>query len=273
MLTRTVSGIIGAILVVCVLIFNQSVPIVINLLIAAVCVLSIAEIFSAMGITKKHVITIPSFVFVSMIPLFSSVMNPYFILYAYTFVMFSVMVIKNDVVKFHEVSMVYTMSVIIPFFLNSLIMLRDYDKQYGTFYIILALGLSWMTDTGGYFFGSFFGKKKLAAKISPKKTVEGALGGIVTASISLLIIYYIYKTAVFGENFEVNILNLMILGILGSIVSIFGDLIFSIIKRSCNIKDFGNVIPGHGGILDRIDSVIFAAPFVYLFIVNFPILK
>lgn len=273
MLTRTVSGVIGATLVVCILFFNQSVPIIINLLVAAVCVLSIAEIFSAMGIMNKYIITIPSFIFVLMVPLFSSKIQPYFILYIYTFIMFAVMVIKNGDVEFKEVSMVYTMSVIITFFLNSLIMLRDYDRTYGTFYILLALGLSWMSDTGGYFFGNFFGKKKLAPSISPKKTIEGAIGGVITSCISLIIIYYIYKMLVFKDGFEVNFLNLIIMGVIGSIISILGDLIFSIIKRGCNIKDFGNVIPGHGGILDRIDSVIFAAPFVYLFIVNFSVLR
>lgn len=114
------------------------------------------------------------------------------------------------------------------------------------------------TDIMAYFSGYFLGKHKLCPKISPKKTVEGSIGGIL-GSVALC--------ALFGRFFfEEEILHCVILGVLGGIISQFGDLTASIFKRKMGIKDYGNLIPGHGGILDRFDSVLFTAPMVYYYI-------
>lgn len=134
-----------------------------------------------------------------------------------------------------------------------------YGAENGKFLIWYIAIASWATDTFAYFIGSKFGKHKLT-EISPKKSIEGSVGGVVGA-VLLSIIYTlcIYKFA----NLSISILPILGITILLSILSQIGDLSASAIKRFVKIKDYGNLIPGHGGILDRIDSIIFIAPFAY----------
>lgn len=126
----------------------------------------------------------------------------------------------------------------------------------GIYYLLLVLNFACVCDMGAYFVGVSLGKTKLCPEISPKKTVEGALGGIISSVIVSLVI-----TLCFSK-FD-KILPVMLLTIPLCVVGIAGDLFASIIKRKVGIKDYGNLIPGHGGILDRVDSVLFISPLVY----------
>ncbi len=124
--------------------------------------------------------------------------------------------------------------------------------------IFLIFFSSWGADTFAYLVGRWIGKRPLAPNLSPKKTVEGALGGIGGAVVLALIFALITKQPV---------LLYMLICAIGAVISIFGDLAASVIKRNAGLKDFGTWIPGHGGFLDRFDSVLFTAPFVYLLVV------
>lgn len=115
------------------------------------------------------------------------------------------------------------------------------------------------TDIMAYFTGYAIGKNKLAPKISPKKTIEGSIGGILGSVIFCAIFGYFVIPRL--------LIHCIILGVLGGVISQIGDLTASIFKRKMGIKDYGNLIPGHGGILDRFDSVLFTAPMVYYYIV------
>lgn len=115
------------------------------------------------------------------------------------------------------------------------------------------------TDIMAYFSGVFLGKHKLCPKISPKKTIEGSIGGILGSVILCGIFSYFLIPRL--------LVHCLVIGFLGGIVSQFGDLTASIFKRKMGIKDYGNLIPGHGGILDRFDSVLFTAPMVYYYII------
>lgn len=126
----------------------------------------------------------------------------------------------------------------------------------GIYYLLLVLNFACVCDMGAYFVGVSMGKTKLCPEISPNKTVEGALGGIVSSVIATLVI-----TLCFGY-FD-KILPTLLITIPLCVVGMIGDLFASIIKRKVGIKDYGNLIPGHGGILDRVDSVLFIAPLVY----------
>ncbi len=119
------------------------------------------------------------------------------------------------------------------------------------------------SDTFAYFIGSKFGKRKLCPDISPKKTVEGSIGGIFGVILSYILLTFIANTYF---DLNVNIIYMIIAGIVAGIAGQFGDLAGSAIKRYCKIKDFGNLIPGHGGILDRFDSMLFVAPVIYIFL-------
>jgi len=126
----------------------------------------------------------------------------------------------------------------------------------GIYYLLLVLNFSCVCDMGAYFVGVSMGKTKLCPEISPNKTVEGALGGIISSVIVTLII-----TLCFG--YFNKILPTMLLTIPLCVAGMIGDLFASIIKRKVGIKDYGDLIPGHGGVLDRVDSVLFIAPLVY----------
>jgi cytidylyltransferase family len=123
-------------------------------------------------------------------------------------------------------------------------------------YVWFIFILAYATDTFAYFSGKLFGRRKLIPQISPNKTIEGAVGGIIGAVVSCEIyIFYLGETK--------YIIPIIGVAIVGSIISQIGDLFASAIKRLFEVKDYGKLIPGHGGVLDRIDSVLFTAPFVY----------
>ncbi|NBG87603.1 phosphatidate cytidylyltransferase [Isachenkonia alkalipeptolytica] len=124
--------------------------------------------------------------------------------------------------------------------------------------IWLVFIIAFATDTFAYFTGRFLGKHKLCPRVSPKKTIEGSIGGLVgTVAACGVFAYFIFPQGIF---------SFMILGALGSAVAQMGDLSASMVKRWTGIKDFGKIMPGHGGVLDRFDSIIFAAPLVYYYI-------
>ena len=129
--------------------------------------------------------------------------------------------------------------------------------------ILFVLFSAWFGDSGAFFVGTFLGKHKLCPTISPKKTVEGLVGGIVTVGVVMAITLVVYN--VFGlTEHQLNYAVLIPLSMTASLVGVVGDLSASVIKREHNVKDFGNIMPGHGGVIDRFDSVIFVAPFLYV---------
>ncbi len=121
---------------------------------------------------------------------------------------------------------------------------------------------SWVCDTCAYFSGTMFGKHKMAPVLSPKKSIEGAIGGVLgSAIVGVIYVHFVANVLLGGD---LNIIHSVIVCILGAVASQVGDLFASAIKRNCGVKDYGNLIPGHGGVLDRFDSVIFTAPIVWV---------
>lgn len=135
------------------------------------------------------------------------------------------------------------------------------SMQHGRFFIWYVLLGAFASDIFAYLIGTKFGKRKLCPDISPKKTVEGSIAGIIGVVISYTILTII-ANRVIGLN--INIVVAIVGSVIISIVGQFGDLSASAIKRFCKIKDFGSIMPGHGGILDRFDSILFVAPVVYM---------
>jgi len=152
--------------------------------------------------------------------------------------------------------------IITTFYLSSgfvfLILIANYQHVYNPKILLGSFILVWVNDTFAFLIGKNFGKQKLFEKISPKKTVEGFLGGLLFSCIAS------YFIATYTETLNFN--NWLILSIIISVFGTLGDLIESKYKRQANVKDSGIIMPGHGGLLDRFDSIIFAAPFIYLFL-------
>lgn len=187
--------------------------------------------------------------------------------FLFAMVLFVSMLIWYKKFSLEHLSVIFLLSLIVPMFFSTIIYARELPM--GLYNIILIFLLPWATDCGGYIFGMLFGRHKLAPVISPKKTVEGAVGGVCTSLVVCFCIAWI--SDLFNAELQVNYVWLLVTVLLCSVISIIGDLIASVIKRNFNIKDFGNIIPGHGGIMDRFDSVMFAAPAFYLLVIHYPI--
>ncbi len=150
-----------------------------------------------------------------------------------------------------------------------MVMLREM-LNHGLWYLILLLVIAWVNDTGAYFVGTFLGKHKMAPKISPKKSWEGFVGGWVLSvlcAVGLFILRFNVDNG-YGEGLFLTLRFFLPVVILLTPLTVVGDLLASVIKRKCDIKDFGNIMPGHGGVMDRFDSVIFIAPLLYIIVVN-----
>lgn len=279
MKTRIVSGLTLLSFIAAVIVFNHSFPIALNIVIALVSVLCMYEIITALGLSKKYILLIPSLAMSALVPFVETLVKPgapyqvqqgalYFV---YTVVLFSAMIFCHKFVTFREVGVIYSMTLLIPTALETILRLRHLGGDHGMFYVMIAIFSAWIADTGAYFAGSFFGKHKLCPEISPHKTIEGVIGGFVLNIIAMMLFGYLFHAIWYAYRVEISYVTLLIIGIGSTIMSILGDLSFSLIKRSCHIKDFSQAIPGHGGILDRFDSVIFVAPFVFYLVKIMPI--
>lgn len=148
----------------------------------------------------------------------------------------------------------------VPIFF-SFISLID-SKESGNFLVWLIFISSWLSDTAAYYSGRFFGKRKLCPKVSPKKTVEGSIGGLFGSVIGCLILGIIFQK----YNINISLIHFIFIGLVSGIFSQFGDLAASSIKRFSDVKDYSNLIPGHGGILDRFDSILFSSVIVFYYL-------
>ncbi|MFA7446332.1 MAG: phosphatidate cytidylyltransferase [Flavobacteriaceae bacterium] len=171
------------------------------------------------------------------------------------------LVINNDIYKY----LLFIGYVVFPFVIITKI--PQTDGSYEPYAIISIFLLIWINDTFAYLVGKSFGKHKLLERISPKKTVEGFVGGAVFTVVTAWFLgkYYVEIFGTLHTEYRFIPGFWIVLAIIVVIFATLGDLVESKFKRSANVKDSGNIMPGHGGILDRLDSIIFVAPFVYLF--------
>uniref|UniRef100_A0A7V4AND3 Phosphatidate cytidylyltransferase n=1 Tax=Thermus tengchongensis TaxID=1214928 RepID=A0A7V4AND3_9DEIN len=153
----------------------------------------------------------------------------------------------------------------LPWSLGYVLLLREIpDSTLGLWTLSLPLVASFATDIGAYFVGRTLGRQKLAPEISPGKTVEGSLGGIAVSFLALAL-----YTGLVREVFPFGLLELWLFSLLLSLAAQLGDLVESMLKRYCGVKDSGHFLPGHGGLLDRIDSLLFTFPLTYFLVVLF----
>ncbi len=188
----------------------------------------------------------------------------------YIILMLFIMLANYTKTKFEDVVMSAFAGVIVPYAISTALLLRnlclshpDLFQQSHVFYIIFfALLCAWLNDTFAYFVGRKLGKHKLAPNISPKKTIEGAVGGVVITMLFNVLFFFIFDYFFF-KNDTLKVWMIIPTSILLSSISIGGDLSASVIKRNFGAKDFGTIFPGHGGIMDRFDSYSFVMPTLY----------
>ena len=196
----------------------------------------------------SYILTVIMFTLISLTNLAYShiVLNVLYVLFAV-----GALYIITQKIRVEDLMVTVLGFIYVPVFLSHINLMSNM----GSIYIWLIYIFAWVSDTSAYFAGVFFGKHKLIPRISPKKTIEGSIGGIIGTAIFTLIFAMIFK--------EDNPIYFVPLAMVGSIVSQLGDLFASAIKREFKIKDYGNLIPGHGGVLDRFDSILFTAPLTY----------
>ncbi len=270
---RLISAAFGIPIVIAVLLLYNTV--VLNIVVAFVSLLALFEVLAAMQYLKKRGLCALCFAYAAALPFFNiRQMHLVVLICSYVFVvlLFALLMRKKGTLRLEEAGTALMLTVMISVAFSCIVFLRDvFAGQSHTdfdslFYLALIFIGAWITDAGAYFIGRFFGRHKMAPEISPKKTIEGALGGVVCSAVMFPVAGLIYQSyaASIGITVSVRYPLLIVLGVLSAFAAIFGDLAASFIKRRCKIKDFGHILPGHGGIMDRFDSVMFVAPFLYI---------
>ena len=223
---------------------------------------------------RTHLVRRSSMVVISAIAAFAVSMWSYFDsqdaylllgLMVFTMILFAQMMGDHIKTRFETLAMCFFAGFVMPYLLTSLV--RILVMPIGRYVVLVPFAIAFLSDAGAYFVGIKFGRHKLAPVVSPNKTIEGVLGGLGAAMAGMLIYALVLGV---GFGFQVNYGLAILYGLLGSLAGTFGDLCFSVIKRQTGVKDYGNLIPGHGGILDRFDSMMMVAPLVEALLLIMP---
>ncbi len=178
-------------------------------------------------------------------------------------IVFCLMIFSDGKYNLADLSVTLFGILYVPFLISFVTLTRNLENGY--LYIWLIFMGGWVTDTFAYFSGVTLGRTKILPKVSPKKSLEGSIGGVIGCSAAMTVFGALLGDLLGG----VPLYHFIILGVLCGIISQVGDWAASAIKRFVNIKDYGKIMPGHGGVLDRIDSILFVAPAVYFYICLF----
>lgn len=258
MLTRIIVGIFGGIGVLLLLYYTNELTV--TILMMLICMFATFEFLVPTKAVQNKRMICTGIIISAVLPFLTYLapsVAPIVIFIAVLYGFIEILNSHKTNIQFKEVLMFLFASLIIPYFLST--MLQIFLSENGNYYVLIPMISAWSSDTLALFTGVLFGKHKLAPNISPKKTIEGSIGGILGGIIGMVIFTYVVRTYF---AFDFSYILAILIGIMGSILGQIGDLSFSTIKRTYKIKDYGYIIPGHGGILDRFDSVIFVAPLV-----------
>ena len=280
MKTRIITAVVGIVVLIGVLFTFDT--LIFNLVITAITLIALHEIYAALGFEKQGwplfgvLVPYTFLVMLSSYELYRRLGMPASFLVVLFYAIY--LVVRNGTISYQKASGLAMFSGIVIFCFYSFIRLKELlpVEEYGydaVFFILLILCFAWGGDTCAYFAGRAFGKHKLCPVVSPKKTVEGAIGGVLGTMVFGVIITLVYSVAAnrmeafTRTNIGVSMYVIIaLLGCVAAVLGIYGDLFASVVKRQCGIKDYGTIFPGHGGILDRFDSVMFIAPFVTMVI-------
>lgn len=261
MLNRILVAVIGVPLLLAVLLVFP--PLCLPIMLCLLCALSAYELLWATGAVRRVRLAILSMLMAAAIPFLFyfelGIASFVALLFLFLVVVAVEVIAFEEKLRFEQLAMALFGGVIVPSMLSTLVLISD--DPYGRYYVLLPFVTSFISDAFALFVGMWLGKHKLAPTISPKKTVEGSLGGFLGSVLGCVA----YGAVVMLQaGVQANFPLLIIFGILGSLLAQMGDLFFSWIKREYSLKDYGRLLPGHGGVLDRFDSVVFCAPFTLL---------
>ena len=270
MKTRTITGLAYALLAVTALLLIRS-PMLLCLIVGF-SVLAAHEICHAAQIENKALIAV-SMIVAGIVPpmleywtlIRARIHIPaYPLLLGYGIVLLALMLAQFEKTRFVHVFFALFASLALPGALTCIVLLRDSmpDKNLAVWLVFFVMCSAWLTDVFALFTGVKLGKHKMAPRVSPKKTWEGAVGGVAGSTL-VNIGFALLFNHFFLENYRINLLAVVVLSLLVGAASMVGDLAASVLKRNYGVKDFGKFFPGHGGVMDRFDSLLLAAPFLY----------
>jgi phosphatidate cytidylyltransferase len=254
---RLVTAALGLVVFVPLLFFSNAQ--IFRIAFAIISAASAFELLQCAGVLKKYLLSVPLILFAAAMPLLAGLSDGvrYSVLIFVLMYCLSTLVFSGGKISAGEAGVSFMAVVFFAISYTCTVLLRETSVFMAIFVFLGA----WISDTFAYLTGRAVGKTPLIPKISPKKTVEGAIGGAV-ADMVMYPVFGLILSVFFDVS--VNYLSLALLGIFASLVSQLGDLILSAVKRSYDVKDFGNIFPGHGGVLDRFDSPMLAAPAICL---------
>ena len=271
MRTRVITAIVMVALMIPFFVFSHTVAF--PILMAFLGVVGVFEMQGCIGTRKHGIASVPPMLVAAGLPFLVRFGNgerifDYLFPIAFALIAFEliVAVFSGEVFGVESAALSGATGVYVAFGFASLVMLRD--LPFGQYIYFLAFIIPWVTDTFAYFSGRLFGKHKLIPTVSPKKTVEGSVGGTVFAVI--LTVLYGFVVGQISDA-KPDYLSLAIVAFVVSLLSQCGDLVMSLVKRRFGIKDYGKLFPGHGGVLDRFDSIVCTAPFLYFLAALVPI--
>lgn len=284
MLTRIISGAVGIVIMAAVLYFHNTIALPIA--VAAMIAVMLYELLRAVKLEKSLPILIASelcgmampFIYneyeterISYTDLLAGCpdcmtryansdflklrMYPFMLILAAAFVIFITWLKNHKTIRYEQIFFALAVTVLVPQAMSTMVRI---DRRFGVFELVLGLCGAWIADTGAYFTGVALGKHKLCPEISPKKTIEGFIGGIVTTGI-----VFVAADAVYNKVFAPEV---FVIGAICAVIGTVGDLSASMVKRQIGFKDYGKIMPGHGGLMDRFDSVLFVLPTFFAFI-------
>lgn len=266
MKTRIVTAIVCLALFIPTLIFSYTW--VFTAVMTLLALVAVYEICGCIGVRKAIFISVPAYAVTAVVmllilycrdkKLFLPIVCAAALLFM--FIVFTVSMFSSGNIRFSQSAELISFTAYIITGFLSILLLRG--TEMGKYLYLLVFIGAWSTDTGAYFIGVLFGKHKLIPEVSPKKTVEGAFGGVLGCVVGFVL--YGFIVSKLHSDIRVNYLMLILLALVVSVVSQLGDLIASFVKREQGIKDFGFIFPGHGGVLDRFDSIIAVAPLIYI---------
>ena len=271
MLIRTIVGLIFAVIYVSLLVVLP--PVCLAVAMAGVVALAAYEVLRAIGGVRHKILYIITSAAAAMIPLgyhfgrgeMAVRGAVILVLVAVFFTAVRYFDCGEQTVPYEQVMVCLFSGVLVPWCLAALVQLRAMEN--GRFLVLLPVICASLTDVGAYFIGMLFGKHRGVTRVSPNKSIEGYIGGIAVGCIIMMLYALVLNR--FG-GMELSFLRMALYGLVGSAVTELGDLSFSLIKRQCGVKDYGDLMPGHGGMMDRFDSTVFAAPTILLFVELFP---
>lgn len=237
--------------------------------VAAMSVMAVFEMLGCVGTRRKIAVSAPALLMAAVFPFalryggasYDVLLIFMIAMFVYLIYLFAISVFSHGKLVLEDVFASYATVFYIIASFGALVLLRDRD--FGLYLVILTLYGPWISDVFAYFCGRLFGRHKLIPDVSPKKTVEGAVGGVVFCALAAILYGFILKTLI-GEISSVSYVSLALIGAVIAVISQIGDLIMSHIKRKYGIKDYGFILPGHGGILDRFDSVLGVVPLIVI---------